>query len=169
MPDPARDQVDDLIDRWKRERPDLDLGPMAIMPRLIRLEQQREIEWQALTAEHGLKPGEFDVLAALRSSGEPFVLSPTVLFRILCLSSGAMTNRLDRLESRGMIQRHPDPADRRGILVALTPAGHDLVDRTLGDMLRVGTGFLSGLTADEQTTLANLLRKLLVSLGLTAR
>jgi DNA-binding MarR family transcriptional regulator len=113
-----------------------------------------------------LKPGEFDVLAALRMSGAPFELSPTALFRILCLSSGAMTNRLDRLESRGLVQRRPDPEDRRAIVVGLTPAGREIVDRTVVDMLAGGAKLLAGLSAEEQTTLANLLRKLLVSLGL---
>jgi DNA-binding MarR family transcriptional regulator len=168
MSEPIRDQVDELLDRWNRERPDLDPSPMAVMARIIQLEQQRELAWQELTPRSGLKPGEFDVLAALRSSGPSYELSPTALFRSLCLSSGAMTNRLDRLETRGLIQRRPDPEDRRAIVIGLTPAGRELVDRTVVDMLDGGAKLLAGLTAEEQTTLANLLRKLLVSLGLGA-
>ena len=165
MPEPIRDQVDEVLDRWKHERPDLDLGPMAVMARVIWLEQRRDLAWRELTPRSGLKPGEFDVVAALRSTGAPYELSPTALFRILCLSSGAMTNRLDRLESRGLVHRRPDPEDRRAIVVGLTPAGRELVDATVGDMLAEGAKLLAGLTDDEQTTLANLLRKLLVSLG----
>jgi DNA-binding MarR family transcriptional regulator len=165
MSAPNRDVVDDLLDRWTRERPELNLRPMAIMARVIRLEQQRELGWQERTDRFGLKSGEFDVLAALRSSGEPYELSPTALFRILCLSSGAMTNRLDRLENRGLVARRPDPEDRRGIVVRLTPAGRELVDQVIVDMLEGGAKLLAGLTDDEQATLASLLRKLLVSLG----
>ena len=168
MSNATRDQVDEVLDQWRGERPDLDLGPMAVIARVICLEQQRELGWQSLTARFGVKSGEFDVLARLRSSGEPFELSPTALFRILCLSSGAMTNRLDRLEERGLVRRRPDPNDRRAIVVGLTLAGRALVDQVVVAMLGGCAKLLAGLTSDEHETLAALLRKVLVSLGLTA-
>jgi len=123
------------------------------------------LDGAAASGLHVLEPIRVVAEVQLRSTGAPYELSPTALFRILCLSSGAMTNRLDRLESRGLVRRRPDPEDRRAIVVGLTPAGRKLVDATVGDMLAEVAKLLAGLTDDEQTTLANLLRKLLVSLG----
>jgi DNA-binding MarR family transcriptional regulator len=171
MPEPAeaaQDQVDEVIERWARERPGLDVRPMAVMTRVIRLNQQREQLWQELYAKFGVKQGECDVLAALRSSGPPYQLSPTVLFRTLCLSSGAMTARLDRLEEQGLVERRPDPQDRRGTVVALTEAGRELEDRAMPELMRRGEQLLSGLSAEELDELAALLRKLLLSLGQAA-
>lgn len=115
-------------------------------------------------AEHGLQVGEFDVLAALRRAGAPHRLTPTQLARSLMLSSGAMTNRIDRLEDAGLVERHDDPHDRRGTLVGLTRAGLARVDAAVVDHLANEARLLSALTKAEQAQLSTLLRKLLSGL-----
>jgi DNA-binding MarR family transcriptional regulator len=117
-----------------------------------------------LFAEAGLQPGEFDVLATLRRSGEPFMLSPTRLYEATMISSGGMTDRLDRLERAGLVERRPDPRDRRGKLIALTGAGRRLIDETIGRHVANEERLLSALTQDEQETLDALLRKLIAGL-----
>jgi DNA-binding MarR family transcriptional regulator len=117
-----------------------------------------------LFAEAGLQKGEFDVLATLRRSGEPYMLSPTELYEAMMISSGGMTNRLDRLERAGLAERRPDPTDRRGKLIALTAAGKAVVDETIGRHVANEVRLLSVLTAEEQHSLNMLLRKLIAGL-----
>ena len=114
-----------------------------------------------LFAEHGLQPGEFDVLATLRRSGAPYALTPTALYEAAMLSSGGMTNRIDRLETAGLIERQKHPTDRRGVLVALTSQGKELIDKLV--LLHVANEqrMLAALTTREQTQLGQLLDKLL--------
>ena len=161
----ARQQNEDAVDRfvaqWARERPDLDLAPMALIGRLGRLSALGTAVIEAGLAKHGLKLGEFDVLASLRRAGKPYELTPGALIRQLMLSSGAMTNRLDRLESNGLVQRAPDPADRRGVIVRLTPEGHKVVDDAVTDHVTTEAGLLEPLSASERAALDRLLRKLL--------
>jgi DNA-binding MarR family transcriptional regulator len=112
---------------------------------------------------YGVSFGEYLVLAALRRAGPPYRMNPTALFNSVILSSGAMTNRLDRLEEMGLVERLPDPSDRRGRLVALTDSGRNLVDSAVVDYLEDEQQLLSSLDADEREQLAGLLRKLLLS------
>ena len=159
-----RDLVDEILDQWKRERPDLDCKPMAVFGRLNRLDRVSSAAIEARLGEHGLSRGEFGVLATLRRRGEPYTLAPTALARWMMLSSAAMTNRVDRLEAAGLVERRPDPGDRRGVLVALTPDGKRVVDAAVADHVENERRLLEPLTAEEQQTLIALLRKLLLGL-----
>lgn len=161
MPPPDRDHVDDLIDQWAELRPDLELGPMATFGRLGRLHAHASRSIEAVFAEHGLTIGEFDVLAALRRSGDPFVMKPTELARVLMLSPAGMTNRLDRLEAAGWIERRGDPDDRRSSLVVLTDRGRALVDRAVTDHVANEARLLEPLNRTERAALDNALRRLL--------
>lgn len=165
MADAARDHVDDLIAQWGRERPDLELGPMAIFGRLGRAHAHVSRAIEETFGSHGLNVGEFDVLAALRRSGPPFTMRPTDLARTLMLSPAGMTNRLDRLESAGWIQRRADEHDRRSSWVVLTPAGRKLVDRVVTDHVANEARLLEPLTAAERSALDRALRKLLRQFG----
>jgi DNA-binding MarR family transcriptional regulator len=159
------DRADKAIEQWARERPDLPSLPMAVLGRLAdAAERVTRDHMNPLFAESGLLRGEFDVLASLRRSGEPFVLSPTKLYEALMISSGGMTNRLDRLESAGLIERRPDPKDRRGTLIALTSKGRNIVDDTITRHVANEVNLLSVLTIAEQQKLNALLKKLITGL-----
>ncbi|HWJ09985.1 MAG TPA: MarR family transcriptional regulator [Nocardioides sp.] len=157
-----RDEVDDLVEAWARERDDLDLGPVAVFSRISRLAHHVDrARRQAFTA-HDIESWEFDVLAALRRAGRPYELSPGRLLRETLVTSGTMTNRVDRLATRGLVERHPDPSDRRGVLVRLTPEGKDAVDGAFAALLDAERDLLTGLSTKDQKELADLLRRLLV-------
>lgn len=160
----VRDAVDEILEQWRRERPDLDLAPMALIGRLGRVARLLERQVETELGEHGLGLGEFDVLAALRRAGPPHRLTPTHLFRTLMLSSGAMTNRLDRLEKAGLVARHDDPDDRRGVLVGLTAKGLRAVDAAVTDHVANEARLVAGLARKEREQLDALLAKLLASL-----
>ncbi len=160
----VEDAVDRILDQWRCERPDVDVSAMGVVGRISRLSRLFERSIKNTLAGLELEPTGFDVLATLRRSGSPYSLSPTAIVSLLMLSSGAMTNRLDRVESEGLIERQPDPHDRRGLLIRLTPAGKKLIDRALGHHAANELELLSGLTAEERQTLERLLRKLLVGL-----
>ncbi|MGK8500039.1 MarR family winged helix-turn-helix transcriptional regulator [Nocardia asiatica] len=164
MTERKADAVDAIVAQWERERPDLDLEAMGVVGRLGRLllVAQREIE--AVFGRHGLQRGEFDVLAALRRSGEPFELNPSVLADTLMLSRAGMTGRLDRLESAGLVRRVADAQDRRAIRVVLTEAGRELVDTVVTAHTANETRMLSVLTAGERRELDRIARILLRSL-----
>jgi DNA-binding MarR family transcriptional regulator len=162
---PERDAVDLLAEQWRRERPDLDPGPMTVVGRISRAHVRLHREVEALFERHGLPPGGFDVLATLRRAGEPYRLSPTRLHRSLMIASGSMTARLDRLEALRLVERSPDPHDRRALLVGLTPAGRELVDVVIAEHLANEDRLLAGLDRHERAALAALLRKLLLALG----
>ena len=165
-----RDYVDSILEQWVRERPDLDVSPMAVMVRLLRVARHLERALQATYASFDLNSGEFDVLTALRLERPTYHLSPTDLFKSLMLSSGAMTNRIDRLEQAGLVVRRLDPQDRRGVLVALTSEGHRVVDGALATSIASQQRLLATLEQAERERLANLLRKLLLSFeGATSR
>ncbi|TGQ45916.1 MarR family transcriptional regulator [Mesorhizobium sp. M00.F.Ca.ET.216.01.1.1] len=160
------DRAAKAIEQWKRERPDLDVTPMAVLGRLSEAASLIARERLApLFARFGLQSGEFDVLATLRRSGSPYALTPTALYEATMVTSGAMTNRLDRLEKAGLIRRAPHPSDRRGVVVQLTEKGRDLIDEALAAHLANEHQILSGLTRTEREALANLLRKLIASLS----
>jgi DNA-binding MarR family transcriptional regulator len=161
----AMDRADIAIEQWARERPDLSVLPMYIFWRLLdAAESVMRDHMNPLFAEAGLLPGEFDVLATLRRSGQPYLLSPTRLYEAVMISSGGMTNRLDRLERAGLVERRPDPSDRRGKLIALTDAGKRVIDETIGRHVANEERLLSVLTAAEQEKLNSLLRKLIAGL-----
>ena len=156
------DHVDRLIEQWTRERPDLELGPMATIGRLGRLHALATRTIADVFAGHGLQIGEFDVLAALRRSGDPFEMKPTDLARVLMLSPAGMTNRVDRLEAAGWIERRHDPDDRRSSLVRLTDDGRTLVDRAVTDHVANEARLLEPLSPTERATLDRALRTLLL-------
>jgi DNA-binding MarR family transcriptional regulator len=156
-----RDEVDDLVAGWHAERPDLDLEPMQVLSRVSRLARHLDRARRAAFSAHGLETWEFDVLSALRRQGPPYQLSPGALLRATLVTSGTMTNRIDRLAEAGLVARHPDPLDRRGVLVQLTDRGVAVADAALTDLLAHERELLAGLNADQQTALATLLRVLL--------
>ncbi|GAA2283948.1 MarR family transcriptional regulator TamR [Nonomuraea roseoviolacea subsp. roseoviolacea] len=153
--------MDRLVTAWRAERPDLDVEPLQVLSRVSRLAKHLDRARRAAFAEHGLEPWEFDVLTALRRAGKPYELSPGALLRATLVTSGTMTNRIDRLAQAGLVVRRPDPEDRRGVLVSLTPAGLDRVDAAFAGLLRREHELLAGLGAQEQRALAGLLRTLL--------
>lgn len=156
------DEVDRVVAAWRRERPDLDVSPLEVLSRVSRLARHLDRARSAAFAAHGLENWEFDVLAALRRSGPPYELSPGHLVADTLVTSGTMTNRIDRLATRDLVRRRPDPEDGRGVLVHLTEAGRILVDTALADLLDRERSLLAVLAADDGLQLAALLR-LLVS------
>ncbi|MFD0258098.1 MarR family winged helix-turn-helix transcriptional regulator [Kitasatospora indigofera] len=159
------DHVDKLLEQWHRERPDLDVSPMAVIGRLKRLTRLIEADLRRTFAEHGLDPASFDVLATLRRSGPPYRLTPAELMRTSMVTSGAVTQRLDRLEARGLVARTPSESDGRVVHVALTADGRALIDQALPDHVATEHRLLAGLTAPRRADLADTLRDLLESLG----
>ncbi len=159
-----RDHVDRIFEQWAVERPDLDRTAMAALARILRAARVVEREMSQVFGRFGLQRGEFDVLAALRRSGPPYRLKPGDLSAALLLSTGAMTNRLDRLEAAGLVRRRPDPDDRRAVLVELTRRARTVVDDVLAQHVANEERILAGLGPREQRALTELLRKLLVSL-----
>lgn len=155
------DEVDQIVAAWRRERPELDLEPLEVLSRVTRLARRLGVIRQRVFAAHGLDGWEFDVLAALRRSGEPYELTPGLLATGTLVTSGTMTNRLDRLGARGLVRRRPSPKDRRGVVVALTPTGLDLVDRALTDLLAAERELVDALAGPDQAALAGHLRTLL--------
>jgi len=157
----AEDEVDRIVADWARERPDLDVDPLEVLSRVTRLSRHLDLARRSAFAAHDLERWEFDVLAALRRAGSPYELSPGRLVDRNLVTSGTMTNRVDRLATRHLVQRRPDPADRRGVLVRLTSAGRRAVDAALEDLLAREHQLLQALGGPERTELADLLRVLL--------
>ena len=158
------DGVDVILEQWHRERPDLDAAPIGVIGRISRLSREIERRLEPVYAASGLEPGWYDVLATLRRTGPPYRLRPTDFAAALMLTSSGTTKRLDRLEAAGYIAREPDPGDRRGVLITLTPQGRRLVDEAAPHHLANERRILSGLSAAEQRRLAGLLRKLSLTL-----
>lgn len=159
------DEVDDLVVAWRRERPDLDTSPMQVLSRVDRLARHVDRARAAAFSRHDLEGWEFDVLAALRRSGEPYRASPGTLVRDTGVTSGTMTNRVDRLVSRGLVRRDSDPDDRRSVRVELTDEGRRRVDAALVDLLEAEHALLAGLDEPSRQGLADGLRRLLASYG----
>ena len=156
------DEVDRLVAAWRRERPDVDVEPLEVLSRVSRLARHLDLARREAFGRHDLEPWEFDVLAALRRAGDPYVLSPGDLVKQNLVSSGTITNRLDRLESRGLLKREPDPNDRRGVRVQLTPTGREVVDSSLDDLLTQERAILATLNTVQQRDLARTLRDLVI-------
>jgi len=164
MPDILSDHIDRLRDQWRRELPDLDTGPMAVIGRARRVTLRSRPAIEAVFARHGLDTGAFDVLSTLRRSGPPYRLRPTELYRSLMISSGGLTDRLDRLSRAGLIRRPPSPQDGRSLLVELTEAGAAAAEAAFREDMAVEAALLAPLSPSERTLLADLLRKLDLSL-----
>jgi DNA-binding MarR family transcriptional regulator len=159
--DALRDEVDDLVAAWHTQRPDLDVAPLQVLSRVSRLARHLDIARRGAFAAHDLESWEFDVLSALRRSGPPFQLTPGALLRATLVTSGTMTNRIDRLAGRGLVRREPDPRDRRGVLVTLTRQGAAVVDAALAGLLDSERKLLAALDEEERQVLATMLRTLL--------
>jgi DNA-binding MarR family transcriptional regulator len=158
------DDVDEIVAAWRRERPDLDVSPLEVLSRVSRLARRLDLARGSAFSEHLLDGWAFDVLSALRRAGEPYELSPGQLVQQTLVTSGTMTNRVDRLERSGFVERRPDPGDRRGVLVRLTSAGRDVVDSAMADLIEQEKSLLSELSAADRTQLAGLLRRMLAPL-----
>jgi DNA-binding MarR family transcriptional regulator len=161
MPDAPVDEVDRIVQAWRRERPDLDVAPLTILSRVLRLARHLDLARGSAFAEHDLEGWGFDVLSALRREGPPYELSPGQLVAQTMVTSGTMTNRVDRLVTRGLVNRGPDPSDRRGVKVRLTPMGRAVVDAAMADLLDRERALLSHLALSQREQLSELLRQLL--------
>jgi DNA-binding MarR family transcriptional regulator len=161
----STDAVDAIVAAWARERPDLDARPMGVVGRISRVSRVLDKELKDFFTGHGLEFWEFDVLATLRRSGAPYELSAGALLKTAMVTSGAITNRVDRLEAKGLLERVRDPADRRGVRIRLTDAGLELIDRLVPEHLANEERLLAALSQDDRDALMTLLRTLAVSLG----
>ena len=159
------DHVDLVVRQWGAQRPDLDVSPMAVIGRLSRASRLISVELGRTFGAHGLDRPSFDMLATLRRSDPPHRLTPTELMRASMVTSGAITQRLDRLQERGLVTRTPSESDGRGVYVALTDEGRALIDAALPDHIATENRVLSALSPDQRDTLVTLLRTLLESLG----
>jgi DNA-binding MarR family transcriptional regulator len=163
MPAIGRDQpdeVDRIVDAWSRERDDLDFSPLQVLSRVGRLARHLERARRTAFAASDLELWEFDVLSALRRAGAPYQLSPKALLQQTLVSSGTMTNRIDRLVARSLVERRTDPNDGRGILVVMTEEGRERVDAAISTLLDAESELLDRLPRAEQERLSALLRKL---------
>lgn len=163
MPEP--DSIDLILDQWAERRPDLDPSGFAVVGRILVLARHLERRVGDALAEHDLSLWAFDVLATLRRHGPPHRLTPTELSRATMLTTGAMTNRIDRLEQAGLVTREADPDDRRGVRVSLTPAGLERVDAALETRMAEAAEAVSSLSPTARQALERHLRALLLALS----
>lgn len=159
------DHVDHVVDQWARERPDLDASPIRIIGRISRMSRAIDHRLKTVFNAHGLEAWEYDLLAALRRSGPPYELTAGEILTALMITSGAVTNRIDRLEQRGLVRRRKAPEDKRVVRVQLTAAGRALMDQALPDHLDNEASILAPLTPTETRQLERLLRKVQAALG----
>jgi DNA-binding MarR family transcriptional regulator len=160
-----RDAVDDIADQWARERPEINTQAMGLIGRYNRFHLYVEAALREYFAKHGLDFSEFDVLATLRRSGAPYELNARGLLKSAMVTSGAITNRVDRLSAKGLVERRPCETDRRAVLIRLTPEGKELVDGIMLGHVENEARLLEILTAEERGQLDGILRKLLVAQG----
>ncbi|MFJ8625340.1 MarR family winged helix-turn-helix transcriptional regulator [Kitasatospora sp. NPDC093550] len=160
-----RDTVDDIVEQWARTRPDLNPEAMGLIGRLRRLNARVDAALREYFTTCGLDSSEFDVLATLRRSGEPYELNARALLKAAMVTSGAITNRVDKLSAKGLVERNPCPDDRRAVLIRLTPAGKELIDGALAGHVRNEERLLAALDGGERAQLDGLLRKLLIAHG----
>ena len=161
---PENDEVDRIVSSWNRERPDLDFSPLEVLSRVGRLAKLLERARKNAFTKSKIEAWEFDVLAALRREGHPYQLSPKALLQQTLVSSGTMTNRIDRLVDRGLVQRLEDPNDGRGVLVEMTSAGLTRVDAAITRLVDAEAELLGTLPRSEQKRLATALRSLSLTL-----
>jgi DNA-binding MarR family transcriptional regulator len=159
------DAVDRILDQWHDVRPDLDSSPIAVIGRLSRLSAIVDRRLAENFARHDLEAWMYDVLATLRRSGPPYELTAGQLLEQSMVTTGAMTNRVDRLEQRGLVERSAVPGDRRKVLVRLTATGLQLVDQVVGGHLDTEREILHSLSPSQQAALARLLRTALIGVG----
>lgn len=157
-----QDEVDRIVAAWQRERPDLQPEPLHVFSRVSRLARHLDLFRRAAFTEHGVEAWEFDVLSALRRAGEPYELTPGRLIAETLVSSGTMTNRIDRLVTHGLVVRAADENDRRVVKVRLTPEGKTKVDAAMSTLLGAEHDLLAELSSDERRDLSGLLRTLLL-------
>lgn len=162
MPEKA-DEVDEIIAAWQRELPSFDPSPMHIWSRITRLAQLLDKQRAQAYQQSGLQVWEFDVLAALRRAGSPYCLTAGQLVEATHVTSGTMTNRIDRLSSRRLVTRTSRSDDKRGVLVNLTPAGASSVDKAIAALSRVEKELVKVLTLKEEKNLSDYLRRLLLA------
>jgi DNA-binding MarR family transcriptional regulator len=161
----GEDVVDQIIKRHRQQRPDIDPSPFGIVGRVVRVSRLFDQQMRVLLAAHGMEAWEFDVLASLRRTDPPHRLTAGRLGKVMMLSPGALTNRVDRLVARGLVTRDVDPGNRRQVLIGLTDEGAGVADR-LRDVVAAGhQQILSGLSPEQRDSLAGNLRRLLLSLG----
>jgi DNA-binding MarR family transcriptional regulator len=164
VPSKPPDHIDRIVAQWRRERPDVDVTALGVLGRLFRIAALAETELADGLAPHGLQPGWFDLLAALRRAGTPYELNPTDLMAATMLSSGGVTKRLDRLAEADLVERRPNPSDRRGTLVRLTAAGRKTIDAAIETHAANEERLLDALSPPDRGALDALLRKLLTEL-----
>jgi DNA-binding MarR family transcriptional regulator len=164
MPTEEPDHIDRIVDQWRRERPELDTEPLETLGRIFLAGHLADAVLAENLAAHGLETGWFNLLAALRRAGRPYQLNPTALREATMLSSGGMTKRLDRMTEAGLIERRPDPTDRRGTLVRLTRKGRSVFDKALETQIESERRVLASLTKGDRRALNGVLRKLLRAL-----
>ncbi|WOB44750.1 MarR family transcriptional regulator [Thermoleptolyngbya oregonensis NK1-22] len=160
-----QDRLDHILMQWQRESPQLNAAPLAVVGRVLRIARLLEKHRETVLAAYGLNVWSFDVLATLRRQGPPYQLKPTDLYSLLMLSSGAVTNRIDRLEQDGIVARLRDPGDRRGVIVQLTDKGIRLSDQVMPVLFEKEQALLAQFATEQECeTLVRLLRQFLVSL-----
>ncbi len=162
--DEVMDQVDRIVGLWQQVRPELELGSTEVIGRIVRLEYFITRRVLQDLAHYDLNVGEFDVLAALRRHPPNFQLSPNQLQTLVLISSGALTNRINRLESRGLVSRAQAAHDRRGVIVTLTEQGFKVLEEAVKHHLAAEAELANTLTSDEQQQVAALLKKMLVAI-----
>ncbi len=160
----SMDQIDRIIAEWQHSQPSLDTTPLAVLGRIARLMGYFEQVRDSVLAQHQLKYGEFDVLLTLRRQGEPYTLSPSQLSQSLLLTSGGISKRIDKLENAGLVERLPDDADRRGVMIRLSDSGLAKVNQALTPHTDAQLDLLAHLPACDQQALATLLQRWLVAL-----
>lgn len=159
------DRIDHILGQWQQELPQVDISPLAVTGRILRMARLLEKHRETLLADYGLSVWSFDVLATLRRQGPPYQLKPTDLYGLLMLSSGAMTNRIDRMEQDGLVERLRDAEDRRSVIVQLTPKGIELAEAVMPVLFAKERDLLAQFTdPDELETFVVLLKRLLLSL-----
>ena len=160
----TQDRIDKILAQWRQEAPDLESSSLEVVGRILRLARLIEKHREAVLAGFDLNLWSFDMLATLRRQGSPYRLKPTELYGLLMLSSGAMTNRIDRLEKEGLVTRLRDPEDRRGIRVQLTSQGMERVEAAMPVLFQQEKLLLAELSQSETQTLVGLLRQFLITL-----
>ena len=158
------DNIDRIKAQWAKQRPDLDVEPMALIGRLQRVSKVLSHEMQATFAKHGLNGPSFDVLATLLRSGAPHALSPNELLETMMITSGTLTNRIDQLEKSGFVVRTGNQNDKRSVIVSLTQKGLAVIDKAVTAHVETQTGLTAGLTPEEHKSLSQLLRRFLSTL-----
>lgn len=163
MSEQTPDDIDRIVAQWNRERPELDVTPMALIGRLGRLREKILREQEKVFARFGLNTAGFDVLATLRRQGAPYALSPGALMDSMMITSGTVTNRIDQLQKAGLVSREPNPDDRRSMIVALTPKGLRLIDEAVAAHVENQHRIVTPLSTKERAALDALLSQFLAA------